>query len=342
MSETFLFQRYSQGENQATNNVILFLQLIYRSAPERLERLLTALTDAKEISLGPHFRQQFRERTSVPDGGILQNTFSLFVETKLGASFDEAQMKRHIDALSDRVGDREAKIMLGVSTSLPATDEINLLSNYADQRSCQFYAVTFANILREAREVVPAHDEFLVQACDDFSRYLEASGLVDWYSRLMPIFPCGASFAENIQLGVYYHPAYRSSVEKYQFIGIYTQKAVRAIGKIEAVVTVGFEDSSPVFELLAGDDPEAVKKRVLEVVTAVNRYHDLTKEPHRFYLFTGPASATHIEKTSTGGIQGMRYLDMPKLVEPHGSAFDLARDYSASELAALLDGTKFE
>lgn len=342
MSETFLFQRYSQGENQATNNVILFLQLIYRSAPERLERLLTALTDAKEISLGPHFRQQFKERTSVPDGGIQQNTFSLFVETKLGASFDQAQMERHIDALSDREGDRESKIMLGVSTSPPATDEINLLSNYADEKSCQFYAVTFANILQEAREVVPAHDEFLFQACDDFGRYLDASGLVDWYSRLMPIFPCGASYEENIKLGVYYHPAHRPTVQKYKFIGIYTRKAVRAIGKIAAVVTVGFEGGSPVFELLVGDDLEAAKKRVLEVVAAVNRYHDLTKEPHRFYLFTEPASATHIEKTTTGGIQGMRYLDMPKLIETHGSAFDPARVYSAAELAELLDGAEFE
>lgn len=341
----FLFQRFSQGENQVTNNVVLFLQLIYRSSPARFERLLVDLIYDVELSVGPLFSQQVRSRASVPDAVVEQKSFSLFVETKLGKDVYFDQMRRHIEGLRETPGSGSTRVMLALSVTCPPEQEVDQLKKLAKTgaRPCQFHATTFERIRDAADKVIPEYDEELRQALSDFDRYLEHENLVDWSQRFLPIFPCGDSFEFNRSLGVYYHPATRPSVAQYDFIGIYTRKAVRVIGRINTVVQASFDGKSPAFETERGAMDDGVRQRVVDTVTAVAGLHDLKSDTHRFYIFEEPLGECLISKVSSGGIQGMRYLDFKTLAESRKEKeYDPSKTYSAPELAAVLDGASFE
>lgn len=41
---------------------------------------------------------------------------------------------------------------------------------------------------------------------EDYKDYLGGEGLLDERNRLLPIFPCGASFPENERFHLYYEP----------------------------------------------------------------------------------------------------------------------------------------
>ena len=81
------------------------------------------------------------------------------------------------------------------------------------------------------------------------------------------------------------------------------------------------------------DEKIELIKRVVEETD----YYDLKLEPTRFYLFATIAE-TNIQKTSPGGIFGMRYLDLSKM----DLAVPLNNETSLGDLASALRGQKFE
>ena len=81
------------------------------------------------------------------------------------------------------------------------------------------------------------------------------------------------------------------------------------------------------------DEKIELIKRVVEETD----YYDLKVEPTRFYLFAKMAE-TNIQKTSSGGIFGMRYLDLGKM----DLAIPLNNETSVVDLAKALRGQKFE
>ena len=72
------------------------------------------------------------------------------------------------------------------------------------------------------------------------------------------------------------------------------------------------------------------RTRILNAIEATP-YYDLKADPHRFYLVDSFVP-TDAKKTSSGGIMGLRYLDLSKMV----SAYNPRRNYTTKELAAAL------
>ena len=88
-----LFPTYSQKENQTTNHCLLILKMLYEEIPKFLSEALGLLFGENfSGTVGVKFIQQRRAKDSVPDGEIFQDSFSVFIETKLGSNFDEKQL----------------------------------------------------------------------------------------------------------------------------------------------------------------------------------------------------------------------------------------------------------
>ena len=83
---------------------------------------------------------------------------------------------------------------------------------------------------------------------------------------------------------------------------------------------------------LTSDHQERIKNAVNETP-----YYDLKGEPQRFYL-VNTFAPTDAKKTSAGGIMGLRYLDLSRIVP----AYNPRKDYTSAELAAALKGTTWE
>ena len=183
----------------------------------------------------------------------------------------------------------------------------------------------------EAQCVVYESD--LRSLLDDFRSYLAEARLLDERNRWLVIFPCGTSFEENVRFGVYYEPPTRPSKASYPFIGIYLQKAVSFVGRVEAVAVVRWDGSKFSFEEEAGKVTDEHKERIQEAI-ARTAYYDLKAEAHRFYVVDGFAK-TDAKKGSPNGIMGFRYLDLSKLI----NGYTGKENYSSETLAIAINGS---
>lgn len=73
-----LFSGYSQRENRVTNYCLLVLKMLYEENPKYLGEVLASLVGEDLSShVGVSFRQQERRESSVPDGLIVQQPFTI-------------------------------------------------------------------------------------------------------------------------------------------------------------------------------------------------------------------------------------------------------------------------
>ena len=247
MTETQYFQRYSQRENVVTNNVLMLLQRIHDLRPRKFEAILSALLqcglpDALTLDVGPRFRQQIRGPERVADGLVSQQGFDLLIETKLTSDFDIDQAIGHLAQLR-----RSANPILLLLGKNPSAADSRLRPVFKAARSIEDGAPVrvivsaFTDIIDECRGAIPEHDEQLRELIDDFESYCLESELLPEDDHILFVPPCGQSFEENVRWGLYYCVATRSR-RSGRWLGVYKDKSVRAVGRIELVLEVSSDD----------------------------------------------------------------------------------------------------
>lgn len=329
------FQRFSQRENHATNNTLLILRRFYDESPFKLERVLSALVE-DELSIGLQFEQQVSGSSSVPDALISQPAFNLFVETKRGAMLDEDQIERHLDTIKELSGEKRGNHLLGLTQEVIPENQGIRLRAISAQNGVVFSSTTFSQLLDVLRSECELYERDLVAIVDDFEDYLSGENLLETRNQKLPIIPCGTSFEENKRFGVYYEPAKRRSKSPFRFIGIYKNKSVPLIGEIGTVVVAEWNEGTLSLKTEFGKVTDKKIDLIKKVVEETN-YYDLKEGPQRFYLF-GTMAETDIRKTSSGGIFGMRYLDLGIM----DLTIPLNNETSVSDLAEALRGQTFE
>ncbi len=166
---------------------------------------------------------------------------------------------------------------------------------------------------------------------DDYIDYCNETGLVDQSRFLMRIVPCGISFEINREHGIYFDPSDRG-YRKHDYVGIYTNKAVRVLWKIESVYDVDYDGRRLDKTLIQGRDTDEYDGKIITVIGEAKRRCGYRVETgHRF--FCGNPIETNYTKSSSGGLFGRRFVN---LKEEIGDFVD------ASEVAEKLDGSEWE
>lgn len=336
MSRVSHFQRFSQPENHATNNTLLVLRYFYQSSPFKIERVLSALLET-ELSIGLTFEQQIRGDASVPDALIAQQSMRIFIETKRGGFLDADQIRRHLQSIAGHTqGRSEGTILIGLTKEPIAESERQALAGEAASQGVTFAAVTFSQIVEALRAQCAEYEDELLSIVDDYDGYLAEEGLLEERNQWLVIFPCGTSIAENVRFGIYYEPPSRRCKRNYRFIGAYAQKTIAYVGTVEAITIASCEGGEFTFVEESGTLDDDRRKRIINTIEQTP-YYDLKANPHRYYLVDSFVP-TNARKVSSGGIMGMRYLDLPKLAP----AYNPRKNYSSAELAALLRTATWE
>ncbi|MGT0202502.1 hypothetical protein ACVNPX_10370 [Staphylococcus aureus] len=98
----------------------------------------------------------------------------------------------------------------------------------------------------------------------------------------------GSSFDDNLKHNIYFHPAEEVTVSS-RYIGLYKDKAIKAIGKVDKVIVTEINESSlslktvyPVGTELSIDEYEIVKNKIM--VLGKEKWTNLLNEPHYYYL----------------------------------------------------------
>lgn len=244
MSSIHYFQRYSQPENVATNNTLLLLSRLYQNSPSKFTGFLNDLLGGADVEAGIFFNQQERRKGSVPDGSLSQTSFKIVIETKLHSNFSVQQLTEHLNSF----GNEEQQILLSLSPKisdnslkLQIENEVQKF-NIANSKSIKYIATTFQQIVDKVTNVIEDYDFELIPIIDDYEDYCIHEHLITDDEYRMRVVTCGWTLNENFQYNLYYDPAERGYSE-HTYLGIYRDKSVRGIGKIENIITADLQSS---------------------------------------------------------------------------------------------------
>jgi hypothetical protein len=338
LSRVSHFQRFSQPENHATNNTLLVLRYFYQSSPFKIQRVLTSLLET-DLSIGLTFEQQVRGNASVPDALITQEAMRIIIETKRGADLDSAQIRRHFKSIVQHqggAGRTDGTVLIGLTKEPIAESDRKSLATEAALKGITFAAVTFSQIVEALKAQCADFERELLSIVEDYESYLADEGLLEERNQWLVVFPCGTSIAENARFGLYYEPPSRPCKRNYRFIGVYHRKTVAYVGTVDAIAVASWSDGAVSFTEEAGRLTDDHRNRITSVAEETH-YYDLKGDPHRFYLVDS-FIPTDAKKTSNGGIMGLRYLDLSKLLP----AYNPRSDYTTEKLAAALKEATWE
>lgn len=316
MSDIHYFPRYSQPENVVTNNTLLLLLRLREYNRFKFEKFMEKLCGDQDVQLASswlRFQQQKGTGKSVVDGFIAQDSVKIAVETKLTETFDPEQLKNHLAAF----GTEQHKLLILLSPSVAeiAGQQLASVRDRAKPENIQVVHTSFEDIVEKARSCLSPHDEEMVALIDDYEAFCSDLNLLptDQYTMFVP--PCGQSFEDNEEFRLYYCPATWSR-RNARYLGVYSEKRVRAIGQIAKVVPCEVDSGTRKVTVIADATEMLTKDEEERVLGATEKAHsygwDLSTG-HKFYLCDA-MQETDFRKTSPGGIWGHRYFDLEEVL----------------------------
>ena len=302
MTQLTQFPSYSHDENWATNHTLLLMHQLYKFNPSKFRRFLEKLGDeSADIAshLGVVFEQQSREERSIPDGVFKQESVKVFVETKIGTSFDFDQIQRHLDGL------KKEKHGLLILLS-PTVEQIPNVECTQDDKP--LLSTTFSDVIKCARDCLADHDEEMKSVVDDFEAFCSEEGLLPRDDFTLIVVPCSPNHPELMKYHLYYCPTSYTHNRNAKYLGIYADWSILGIGEIKKRVkcTVDLEAE----EVIADGLEEDEKRRILGAAQAAKNNHgwDISHN-HKFYI-CDKIVPTDFRRRPARGIQGHRYLDL--------------------------------
>lgn len=311
------FQRYHSKENVATANTMLLLSRLYAYSPSKFFQLLQSeyFTDSfiPEIT----FDLQKRSGNSVPDAIIAQDSFKIVVETKLTDWFHNDQLWNHLSAF----GNEKQKILLTIASepmNLNTKKELEeKIKEYNQKLEFPIHHVntTFQDLINHISDVLDDRDYELNDILNDYIDYCCNDKLIpntdSWKYLRMQL--SNTTFEFNKEYNVYYDKADRG-FRAHDYIGLYRQKMIQAIGKICTQI-VAYEDESGIhYEVEKGELKEEYKEIIQKAMIESKSFgYDLKSIRHR-YFFVDQFYDTHFRKVSKGGAMGTKFFDLSELL----------------------------
>lgn len=325
MAKIHYFQRYSSVENTVTNNTLQLLARIYAYSTTQASQLLTELT-GEPIEIGIEINQQERGQGSVPDGAIIQRSFKILVESKVDSAPDIDQLLRHSDSFSGE----DQKILLLLTRESAGAAETDIEQQVAARHpNVIFKNVTYEAICKAVTSLFQEYEYEMRALADDYVEYCNDVGLFDQSKYLMRIVPCGQSLDINRKHGIYFHPSDRGYTQ-HQYVGIYKDKAVRVLWMIDSIFDVRYHGTQLTKTLIHGRDTNEYDDKLVAIINDAKTEcgYEIATD-HRF--FCGNPIDTNYMKSSSGGIQGARFVNLREVIGDFNDASEVAQELKGKQ-----------
>lgn len=328
------FQRYHSKENVDTGNALLLLSRLYHYSADKFFALLKSMALDSSIEPEIEFRLQEVGEASVPDGTITQNSFKIAIETKLDNNFRLQQLENHLKCFSNET----SKVLLTLDPLPMKKDTFEnftgILEKYNRENHCLIMHrnITFQGLIQEIRNVLASQDYEFLEILADYEEYCFTQGLIidDW--KWLRALTAGTTFGINMKLKLYYDGADRG-FSRHAYIGLYRDKAVRAIGKVINTAVVSLIDGKLVVE--EGEATEDQLERVKMAIDDAVRY-GWDNSLHQRYFFVDNFFPTVFKKTTPNPIMRSKYFDLTKYIAGDGKLPETVN------IAEMLDGRAWE
>ena len=311
------FQRYHGKENVATANTILLLSRLYTFSPDKFFRFLKSefFSDIFEPEI--IFNLQEKSEKSVLDATITQESFKIIVETKLTDWFYQKQLMNHLKSFKEE----KYKVLLTLSSEEMAKDKKaeleNQLREYNKKQntSIMHLHTTFENLANAIQDVIDDRDYEMQEVLEDFLDYCYNDKLipVDDAWKFMRMQLAGATFDFNIKNGIYFDKVERG-FRAHNYLGLYKNKSVRAIGKISARITAIESDSGIKYNVEFGELTEERKQKIVAAMAQGDALgYELRTNEHR-YFFVEKFYETDFKKITPKAPMGTRVFDLSQIL----------------------------
>ncbi len=309
------FQRYHEKENVATANTMLLLSRLYQYSADKFYRLIKTafFSDAFDPEIA--FEMQKKSVSSVPDAIISQESFKIVVETKMSDWFYTDQLMRHLDSFNDE----KYKLLLTLAPERMNQEKKKdleaLLKQYNTDNAYPVVHInrTFEEIANAIQEVIDEQDYEMKDVLDDYLSYCYEDGLIivpdAW--KYMRVQLAGTTFAFNLQTDLYYDGADRG-FRPHDYLGLYKEKSVRAIGKINTVVVARHTKTGIEYQVERGALTEDHKEKILAAIEDGKNYGYVLDDTR--YFFVDKFYPTNFKKTSPRAPMGSRIFDLTQVL----------------------------
>ncbi|MBD2088733.1 hypothetical protein H6F67_02505 [Microcoleus sp. FACHB-1515] len=284
--------------------------MLYEENPKFLSEALGLLFGENfSGTVGVKFIQQRRAKDCVPDGEIFQDSFSVFIETKLGSDFGEKQLLAHLNTLKAKQGER-ILIALGNFEQDPANHPVlQSVATKAKEEGVVFVSVSFEQFLQAIQ--LPYLPKNLIDAVSDLGEYLDENNLLPSWKYRLDVVNCKESFDGVLKHKIYTCPAQTGAYNHRRslYFGTYRNKCVEQILQIEAVVDLESEDEAS----LVWSNVNRPEKELIQ--TAIERRQKIGESWYPVRIFVlDDMHPTNFVKASSGGMFGSKqYFDIGKL-----------------------------
>lgn len=312
------FQRYHEKENVATANTMLLLSRLYSYSSEKFFRLLK--TEFFSDSFEPEivFNLQEKSVDSIPDATITQESFKIVVETKMSDWFYSDQLVRHLKSF----GDEKYKVMITLAPELMKPEKKiefeERLKEY-NAKQTQTYPVmhintTFEKIIDAIRDVIDDRDYEMLEVLDDYLNYCYKDKLIivsDSWKRMRAQL-AGTTFDFNVSENLYYDSIDRG-FSAHDYLGLYKEKSVRAIGKINAIITAVSTEAGLDYKAELGEITEERKQQIDRAIKDGRNYGYILNNTR--YFFVEKFYETDFKKVTPRAPMGSRVFDLSQILE---------------------------
>ena len=311
------FQRYHAKENVATANTMLLLSRLYSYSSDKFYRFLKSQFFSDLFDPELSFVLQEKSEESVPDATITQEGYKIVVETKMSDWFYSEQLIKHLKSF----GDEKNKVLITLAPEPMSEDKLaDFNVKLKEYNSNEKYPVlhintTFEMLANAVQEVIDDRDYEMQDILNDYLDYCYKDGLIPvsdaWKYMRMQL--AGHTFKFNIRENLYYDNAERG-FRSHDYLGLYTNKSVRAIGKICARIVTTDTENGLEFETEYGELTEERKQKIdLAIEDAISYGYDLRSVKQR-YFFVEKFFETDFKKITPRPPMGTRIFDLTQVL----------------------------
>lgn len=310
------FQKYSQGENALTNNVLLMFSSLYEINPNYYEEFINGLTDSNLYEVIPMFRQQIGNRgDGIIDGHIQLKASKIIIETKVHGLESVDKLLKY----SKSFDKDEYKLLFHLSSKKYDTREVDSIKNKLNELKeigkVNFFSLSYSDLVDELNALVINYqcDYKLQRLNENFENYCKEMNLIPKSNHVLRAMACGQSIELNKKHKFYFDSASRGYSD-FNYLGIYKEKSIRFIGTVENMIEADWDETNGLnvksFKFLPTDEQ---KKRLIESIKeSIDGGWNIGMN-HRFFLLKDITS-TDFRKTSPGGIFRVRYFNLEDLL----------------------------
>lgn len=154
------------------------------------------------------------------------------------------------------------------------------------------------------------------EVLDDYLNYCYNDGLIavsdSWKFMRMQL--AGTTLDFNVSQDIYYDNADRG-FRAHDYLSLYKNKSVRAVGKISARITAVDTDNGMQYEVEFGELTEERKQKIADaIIDGVQHGYDIKSSKHRYFVVE-KFYETDFKKITPRAPMGTRVFDLTQVLE---------------------------